>query len=373
MKDKLFFKPCIVCGHRLSSLFFTSEQPIQTLSWPKTEEEALNSKILPLNFVQCINCGHIFNTEFIYENINYKNNDNLMFNNSLCWGECINQTKEFLISTLSENSVVVEIGCGNGEFLHSLAKKRPDSKFYGFDPNNTSGIDSEISNLFFYKDYFDLSDDLKRLKPNLIISRHMLEHLSMPSEFLQTLVYHCEKNNIPTKLYIEVPCVDNAIQDNRISDFYYEHNSHFTSESFVALFTVSGCRIVRIQTIFNNEVLAGLVAINYADCKVEKVNQANSFIKNSIAVKKNMEQVKKQLLFKKQPIVIWGGSGKAAMFINYFNFNKEDFPIVVDSDRRKQIFFVPKAGQKICSPDILHEIPPSIIIIATKWRKKRYP
>ena len=38
--------------------------------------------------------------------------------------------------------------------------------------------------------------------------------------------------NIKPLLYIEVPCIDRAIETRRTVDFYYEHNSQFSTSSF---------------------------------------------------------------------------------------------------------------------------------------------
>jgi hypothetical protein len=67
-------------------------------------------------------------------------------------------------------------------------------------------------------------------------------------------------------------------------------------------------------------------------------------------------------------MVIWGGTGKSAAFINRYGLDRVRFPIVVDSDPAKVGTFVPGTGQEIRFRDWLKDNPGSIVIIPPQWR-----
>ncbi|MCE3235026.1 MAG: methyltransferase, partial [Vampirovibrio sp.] len=67
-------------------------------------------------------------------------------------------------------------------------------------------------------------------------------------------------------------------------------------------------------------------------------------------------------------IAFWGGTGKAATFINRYGVDVERFPLVVDSDAAKAGTYVPGTGQLIQYSQVLEQQPMDVIIITTQWR-----
>ena len=78
----------------------------------------------------------------------------------------------------------------------------------------------------------------------------------------------------------------------------------------------------------------------------------------------------KELSSSGKKIALWGGTGKAAAFINYFGAIRDLFPLVVDSDKYKVGQFVPGTGQRIEFFDVLKKEKPEIVIIPAAWRAK---
>ena len=128
-----------------------------------------------------------------------------------------------------EKPVVVEIGHGDGSFLAALAALKPGGRFVGFDPH---GVSTSTEAVEFRPALFEPNVHLAELHPDLIISRHVLEHLTNPLGFMQEIAFAATCLRVAPQLYLEVPCIDRALEIGRTVDFYYEHNSHFTSESF---------------------------------------------------------------------------------------------------------------------------------------------
>ena len=141
---------------------------------------------LPINFVQCVTCSHIWNRSFNYDDIPYQTNPNRMYNKGSNWQGFMSQIRSMLMEELPSNPTVVEIGCGDGHFVRGLADSLDNrGSFIGFDPSTSSESGQGIE---FYPRLFEPMRDVEELKPDLIIMRHVLEHLTRPDEFCNLLL-----------------------------------------------------------------------------------------------------------------------------------------------------------------------------------------
>ncbi len=98
-------------------------------------------------------------------------------------------------------------------------------------------------------------------KPDLVISRHVLEHLVNPLGLLQTTAFAVALAGLATRVFIEVPCIDRAIETGRTEDFYYEHNSHFTTESFTRMLHRTSNVVEMLLHGYSREIISGLVKL----------------------------------------------------------------------------------------------------------------
>jgi hypothetical protein len=358
---------CIVCGHSISyKLFNPGPQPLAALNLPHCQEEALDAIRHPMHFNACAICGHVWNTGFEYARVPYAGDSNLMYNSGMLWRTHM----QLLIDKLAENYLmwidhpIIDIGCGDGLFFSQLLETIPTAKCIGFEP----GIEGDkITDFECVRDYFIPERDLKRLQPSLLVCRHVIEHLENPRDFVADIAYWCGQYGLDPVFLAEVPCFDKALETGRISDFLYEHASNFTLNSLYTLFSTSGFQLLEVSCLYDEEVAVGVfqphnVALNQ-HCQL-----ATAFDKKVARTFENVEESVSQLR-KSSSVVLWGGTGKSAAFLNMFDLNYQDFPLVVDSDEHKVGRYVPGTGQKIQSPDILIGRNPTIII-TTAWRAK---
>ena len=131
---------------------------------------------------------------------------------------------EKIVSRFGRHANVVEVGCGKGYFFGMLS----DEKFTSLRGNDKTyqGDDRRIS-----KSYFSAYD--MPLNADVLILRHVLEHVQKPFEFLKELA---EINGKSCTFVIEVPSTDWIIANSTFWDFTYEHVNYFTSESLRRLF-----------------------------------------------------------------------------------------------------------------------------------------
>jgi hypothetical protein len=265
---------------------------------------------LPLDFVSCVDCGHVWNAAFDYRAVPYTDKPNLMFNSGLRWTDHLRSMRQAMLERLTDTPSVVEIGHGDASFLAALSRTRPHGRFVGFDPNGAAraeGVSIELRAALF-----DPRVHLAELRPDLVISRHVLEHLTDPLGFVQQLSFAAACGGMEPLLYLEVPCIDRAVETRRTVDFYYEHNSQFTTSSFTRMLQRCAVTVETIGHGYDGEVIFGFVRLSGRVGQVANASTARSF---RSATDRSRAEVARQLdalIASGKRVAIWGGTGKSA-------------------------------------------------------------
>jgi hypothetical protein len=359
---------CAACGHHVAVPFLDPyEQPLAKLAWPESRSEAEDMPRLPLEFVRCVGCGHVYNIRFDYALVPYTEKPNRMYNKGSGWMRHLERVCDLLQDHVPPGATVVEIGCGEGHLLRSLSARRANARYIGFDPNASM----ETGGLFEARpQLFEAAVHMAECRPHLVISRHVLEHLVNPLGFLQSLEFAACCLDTPTWVFIEVPCIDRALTTGRTSDFYYEHNSHFTTTSFTRMLHRGAAHVEWIKPSYDGEVICGLARMGSSREAVDFAREAAAFREMAAAGLLMLRQQLAELASSGQRVAIWGGAGKAAAFLNRFGVDADRFPIVVDSDVDKVGTFVPGTGQPIRPVEYLLDSPVEIILIPMQWRAR---
>ena len=322
---------------------------------------------LPLNYVQCPRCTHVWNRSFAYEDIPYKESPNQMFNKGTIWLGHLARTRDLTLTHIPISPTVIDIGCGEGHFVREIANAlKGKGRFVGFDPSPTQNIGQGIE---LHSRYFDPLIDIVNFAPDLLVMRHVLEHLTDCAGFVEQLAWGASKLDKRVLFFAEMPCIDRVFNSKRLSDFYYEHPSQFTTQSFKILMERSGT-ILELAHGYDGEVVYALVELGIPESYRVTLNSSLIFYEEASSSKTFIRKQLIELIEQGQSVAIWGGTGKSAAFINFFHAEEQYFPIVVDSDYQKVGTYVPGTGQIIQFRDVLKTNPVDIIIIPPQWRAK---
>lgn len=357
---------CPACGHNVAVPFFDGGvQPLATIAWPKSTDEAKALPRLPLDFVRCVACGHVSNVAFDYAHVPYSDKPNLMFNRAANWSGFLQETADRILSFLGEAPTVVEIGYGDGSFLSGLAERRPAGRYIGFDPHGAV-MDGNVPE--FRQTLFDPGVHLADLRPDILISRHVLEHLTSPLAFLQGISFAAATFGQSPLAYFEVPCVDNAVRHGRTVDFYYEHNSQFTTSSFQRMLSRSAREILDMGHGYGDEVVFGVIRLGTEPAALSVADEARIFAVTARGALEAVAVTLDSLHRTRKRVAIWGGTGKSAAFMCRYGVDAKRFPLVVDSDPAKVGTFVPGMGQEIRFRDVLKDERADVVIVPPQWR-----
>jgi hypothetical protein len=360
---------CPACGHHVAVTLFGGEaEPLESLTRPgrATPTRAVSRRALDV--IRCVDCGHVFNAASDHAAVPHADQRSRTFNGAPGWPEHVRAVRDEMLARLPGNPVVVEVGHGDGRFLTVLAEARPTGRYVGFDPHGVATAGHPAVEL--RRDWFVATRELANLGPHLIVSRYMMEYLTHPLGFIQELAFAAARSGIQPVLYLEVPCIDRALETGRTFDFDHEHTSYFTTTSFMRMLSRCGVVEQRIGHGYQKEVVYAFVRFGRGQAQVEHARAAEAFRNTAHESLAHLHRQLDALAASGRSLAIWGGTGEAAAFIAQSGMDADRFPIVIDSDADAIGTFVPGTGQEIRSPEWLRAHRVDVVIIPAQRRAR---
>ena len=231
---------CPVCHSEDMSVFFEYVRCrciARSCIQHQTKHYIVLVDIFQLGF--CEQCGHITNLVFEPARIVYSQN----YENSLHFSARFQSYAKDLARYLIEKHLlywkdIIEIGCGQGEFLQLLCTLGR-SRGIGFDGSYRHERPGQMpaDQITFIPDAY--SERYAHCQADLICCRHALEHIAQPLDFLR-MVRRAIGSQRNTVVFFEVPNVPCTLRDLAIWDIIYEHCSYFSPSSLARLFVACG-------------------------------------------------------------------------------------------------------------------------------------
>jgi len=361
---------CPVCEQlEIADLLQISDIPIHcNLLWNTRAEATLAPRgDIYLSF--CRTCGHVFNRAFEPVLMEYSQ----AYENSLHFSPQFRQYVTKLAKQLVErhnlrNKSIIEIGSGQGDFLKLLCILG-DNRGVGFDPSYVPDQPDPSTNgrVTFVQDYY--SPQYTSARADFICSRHVLEHIYQPAQFIHG-VRQAVGDRTHTTIFFEVPNVLYTLRDLGIWDLIYEHYSYFSPTSLTQLFSRNNFEIIRLAEVYAGQFLtieaqptAGVGAQAHAADALVEMTALTAAFADKYRHKVQMWRDKLlQMTTAGQRIVVWGGGSKGVTFLNILK-TQDRIEFVVDINPRKQGKYVAGTGQLFVPPDFLRRYHPDVVIV----------
>ncbi len=362
---------CPVChGTDIDVFVEILDVPVHcNLLWP-SREEAIQAPRGDIRLGFCRDCGHIFNLAFKPELMEYSQ----AYENSLHFSPRFQSYAEALARQLVDrydlhNKNVLEIGCGQGDFLKLLGELG-GNRGVGFDPSYVPDSDAEaaLEQITFIQDFY--SERYADYQADLICSRHVLEHIQFPRDFLNS-VRRSIGHRLKTVVFFEVPNVLFTLRDMGIWDLIYEHYSYFSPCSLARLFTSCGFEVHYLAETYEGQFLT-IEALPREDLAGSTSPSENSLPEMAALVtafadkyRRKVEHWRHQLAQMTQAgqrVVVWGSGSKGVTFLNVLK-TQDQIEYVVDINPRKQGMYTAGVGQQIVTPGFLQDYQPDVVII----------
>ncbi len=360
---------CPNCACNEVSVFYAvSDVPVNSVVLLPTPEEAFNFPTGDVKLGFCSNCGFITNTVFDPTLIEYSTRYDSTQGFSAGFNAYHRDLAQRLIDQYDlTDKTVIEIGCGQGEFLELLCELG-HNRGIGFDPTYTGQRSlPETADLTFINDFY--SEQYGDLKSDFVCCKMTLEHIAQTAEFVG-MVRRTLGNATRTLVFFQVPDVTRVLQEHAFWDIYYEHCSYFNPESLAYLFRHCGFDIVDLRRDFGDQYLsiiaqpaAGGWATQPRATGLDTLTQTIAdFDRNSRRQRARWREQVCSLSQAGKKIVIWGASSKGVSFLTTLQL-RDEIEYAIDINPHKWGTYIAGTGQRIESPEFLCTYQPDVVIV----------
>jgi SAM-dependent methyltransferase len=355
---------CPACGALAGDPFLRLRGvPVNPSQRSSTRAQATHVDVRDVLLTFCDRCAMIWNPEFDPAALDY----DAEYENSLHFSPAFQHYAEELADRLVERygireKTVVEIGSGKGEFL-TLVCERGDSQGIGFDPTYNGESDAATNGHVRFRR--ELYRDETALEGDLVVFRHVLEHVPDPLGFLQ-----CVRRANPsseTVVYCEVPAAEYLLWERAVWDVVYPHCSVFAAAALSYLFERAGFRVLDSGFSFGGQYLWVEASPDDEVRAVLPRAEAAALrpLVDSFAAEVQLQRARWAETLdgaNGDGVALWGGGAKGTTFLNLVR-GAEHVGAVVDLNPRKQGTFVPGTGHPIVGPEALVGRAPGHVIV----------
>lgn len=363
---------CPSCKHDGAQIFYEMRgAPVNSVLIMDTREEALSIPVGDMALALCYQCGFVFNAAFDPAPQHY---DSAKYEATQAFSRTFNafargQAQALIDRYTLRGKKVIEIGCGQGEFL-TLICEMGDNSGIGFDPAyRAEPLDSPAADrIQFIADFY--GPKYKDQRGDMVMCKMTLEHIDQTHEFI-SLVRESVGDSPETVVFFQIPNARWVLEGIAFYDVYYEHCSYFTLGSLARLFRSCGFDIDQLETVYDHQYLT-IVARPAPTSTAPALPQEDDLHAVIAAVERFKAHAPQHIDAWKaridawhtdgKKIVLWGGSSKTVGFLTTLDL-REQVAYVVDINPRKHGKFMPGTGQETVSPQFLVTYQPDVIIV----------
>lgn len=312
-----------------------------------------------LRICHCQSCDFVWNSAFDPNLLSYHH----AYDNTQTCSPRFTRHLESLVALLVDERGlrgrrIVEVGCGNGEFLRRLVVADDSNSGTGFDPSYRGPLQDVDGRLVFERSFFGA--DEASGAADVVVSRHVIEHVDEPLAILELMRQAIASASDPC-LFLETPDVAWILERQVVWDFFYEHCSYFTPHSIQVAARIAGLEVVGVDLVFGGQYLwaqtrpAQPGSASLAPLPAAGLAAAAEEFEN--AERRLWERLADQLaeLAAAGPVAVWGAGAKGVTFVNQLDPAAAMLSCVIDLNPAKQGCFLPGTGHPILSPQAAEE------------------
>jgi len=362
---------CPSCGSARVSIFHTLKNvPVHSVLLLPTRQEARNYPKGDIALGFCRTCGFISNVAFDPDLHEYSSR----YEATQAFTSTFNVFHRRLAKHLIERydlrgKDVIEIGCGQGEFL-TLLCELGGNRGVGFDPAYAGRRDESEARerLTFIQDFY--SEKYACYQGDFVCCKMTLEHIQHPADFVSTIRRSIGDRG-DTGVFFQVPDVTRILRELAFWDIYYEHCSYFSPGSLARLFRRCGFDVVGLWKDYGGQYL--MVEARPGDGKhippLAQEDDLGDVARDVVYFSANYphkleawRRALQEIGRRGQRAVLWGGGSKGVAFLTTLKI-QDEIEYVVDVNPHKRGTYMAGTGQQIVAPAFLQTYGPDVVIV----------
>jgi SAM-dependent methyltransferase len=340
-------KKCIICGSAFfpNSLIELKNMPTSAQNIPNGEELS-EEHGLQLQLFQCRCCGLVqFDTppvDYYKKVIRAGGGTTTMIN--------LRQTQyaDFITRFNLTGKKIVEIGCGQGEFLSILSDF--DVKPVGIEYSQELVEKAIAKGLTVYRQFVDNKDCVIQNAPyDAFVQFNFLEHQPNPNGMLEGIYNNLTDNGVGL---VTVPSLEYILNHDGYYELIRDHIAYYSEETLKFLFQKNGFEIIECKTV-NRDTHTIIV-------RKRKPLDVTQWIASFVSLEKEFNSFFRDNQDKS--VAIWGASHQGFTVAATLELTNK-ISYIIDSATFKQGKYAPVSHIPIVSPDYSKKNPVDIIII----------
>lgn len=276
---------------------------------------------------------------------------------------------------------VVEVGCGQGEFLHLLAGLG-GCRGVGFDPcldrRRADVVGERAAGVELIGDFFS-DASIEGLAADVLLSKMTLEHIPAAGRFFRLAEAVARASAPGMALFIQIPESERIFRDLALEDVYYEHCNYFTEVSLAGLFRRHGFTVDEVAREYDGQYLT--VRGRYAGAAAKAAGEdaagvaaLRGLVERFAATWADRVAEWQALVGERRArggrIAVWGSGSKGVSFLSALGAGAEGVSHVVDINPHRQGRFMVGTGHPIVGPEALRELEPTTVVVMNAVYRK---
>ncbi len=346
--------PCPVCAGAPQLFHQLASVPVHSVRLFGDQAAARAIARGSIELVFCGECGLVWNRAFDPKQLAYRAD----YHPSQACSQTFNDFHRRLAQRLLADwqlphGEVLEVGCGDGEFLALLCGSGP-LRGVGYDPACRREDSGRVR---VERRHFRRGMCSARFEA--VVCKMTLEHISEPAGFVSALA-EAAKPQAP--VFLMVPDARRILSEGAFEDVYYEHCNYFLPDALQRLCARAGLCVEQMWCAYGEQYL--LASARHAPAPPRAsppsgvADQVACFAARCAA---KVAHWQARLADSPGPRVLWGGGSKAVAFLSMLG--EQAAAAAVDIDPAKQGGFLPGSGVPIVAPQSLVALRPGLVIV----------
>lgn len=359
---------CPICrSTRRITLDRRSRIPVLMHNLFDDRDSARGCPVGDVDLVRCLECGFAWNAAFDSDRMVYGPDYDNCQSHSPAFRAHVDDCAGAVVAARPELTAphVVEVGAGQGTFLErieAIGAARVGA-LTGFDPAWRGADGAGPGRARIYRQYFSpASIAVLETPPDVVVSRHTIEHVPDPLQFLIDIRRSIGDHN-GVDLFVETPDIEWIVQHGALEDVFYEHCSLFDAESLALAMEMAGFGDVRVETRFGEQYLwahGRSIAAPAVGRRARPVSPATIDTERSVA---GWRQRLQSVSAAGRRTIVWGAGAKGMTFAQIVDPDARLIDAIVDINPGKQGRFIGASGHAVVAPAALRDLRPDTVVV----------